>query len=196
MSYIRKSWQFLEKLASFSGTKAILHYISTENHHVSNNRKVILDVGCGKGGLMKSLLDADKQVATVSSTVGLDIFLPSLLTAKKVYDNVLRCDVRFLPFRDVSFDIVIASQIIEHLTKDDGLRLLTNLERVSKEMVIITVPVGYNSKQHLEDENPWQIHQSAWNPDEFKTRGYTVYGYAGARFLLGEKGEFKVKSKI
>jgi len=185
----------MEKHACFSGTNAILHYLSTDKHFVSDTPKVILDIGCGKGSLMKSLLDANKQIVT-SFTVGLDIFLPSLLIAKKVYDNVLRCDVKFLPFRKATFDIVISTQVIEHLTKDIGLRLLKDIERISKEMVILTIPVDYNEKQHLEDENPWQIHRSAWHPDEFKMCGFSVYGYAGPRFLLGEKCELKVKSKI
>jgi hypothetical protein len=99
-------------------------------------------------------------------------------------------------FRDASCDIVLASQIIEHLSKNDGLTLIKDLERISRGKIIITVPVGYNPKQHLEDDNPWQAHKSAWHPDEFKIRGFKVYGYDGARFLRGERGEFKIKSKM
>jgi hypothetical protein len=57
------------------------------------------------------------------------------------------------------------------LSKSDGLTLIKDLE------------------QHLEDNNPWQAHKSAWHPDEFKMRGFKVYCYDGARFLKGERGE-------
>jgi len=194
--YIRKLLQLLEKRTYLQAIDAILHYISTADNHVSSSSKILLDVGCGKGNLAKSLVNVDKPVLAVSYTLGIDIFLPSLLIAKKVYDDVLRCDIRFLPFRDASCDIVLASQIIEHLSKNDGLTLIKDLERISKGKIIITVPVGYNPKRHLEDDDPWQIHKSAWHPDEFKTRGFKVYGYAGARFLLGERGEFKIKSRM
>jgi len=44
-----------------------------------------------------------------------------------------------------------------------------------KEKNIITVPVSYNPKQRLEDDNPWQAHKSAWHPDEFKIRGLWLW---------------------
>jgi SAM-dependent methyltransferase len=191
---LRKSLKSFEEIERFTGTSAIAYGMLAERQSISSNPKVLLDIGCGKGNFMKAL-NEDMTEINFSSKIGVDVFLPSLLKAKKVYDNVVQADVRFLPFKDSSFDIVMANQIIEHLTKADGLQLLNDAERLSTEMLIITVPVGFNPKSHIEDDNPWQIHQSAWHPDEFKDRAFTVYGYAGARFLLAEKGEFKLKSK-
>jgi len=99
-------------------------------------------------------------------------------------------------FRDASCDIVLASQIIEHFSRSFINVKPSFFDRISRGKIIITVPVGYNPKQHLEDDNPWQAHKSAWHPDEFKIRGFKVYGYDGARFLRGERGEFKIKSKM
>jgi ubiquinone/menaquinone biosynthesis C-methylase UbiE len=195
---IRRFSQFLEKLTRLSGTTGILSNISpvAVKQNVSRSQKVILDVGCGKGEFTKSLFNLDKSSIIFPYTIGLDIFIPSLLIAKKICDDVVRCDIKFLPIRAESCNIVLASQVIEHLTKNEGLNLMKDLERVSKEAIIITVPVGQNSKQHLEDNNPWQTHRSAWYPDEFKARGFKVYGYAGARFLFRERGEYKLKSRI
>lgn len=187
----------MEKLICFSGKDSVVRHISSTHNHASSNAKVILDVGCGKGDFfLRTLLNVDTSLFKISYTVGSDIFLTYLFKAKAIYNDVLRCNVRFLPLRDASCDLVIASQIIEHLKKNDGLTLVKDLERISAEAIIITTPVCYNPKQHLEDNNPWQMHQSTWHPDEFKKRGFKVYGYAGARFLRGERGEFKIKSKI
>ena len=195
MLCVKKLLQLLEKQTYLLGTDAILHHISAADNHYSSS-SIFLDVGCGIGNFAKPLINENKSVFAVSYAIGVDIFLPSLLIAKKVYDDVVRCDIRFLPFRHASCDIVLVSQTIEHLEKNDGLSLIKDLEKISKSTLIITVPVGYNPKQHLEDDNPWQLHKSAWYPDEFKACGFKVYGYAGARFLFGERGEYKLKSRI
>lgn len=182
-------------LSFLSGNDLIVRHIHTAHTHASSSSKVILDVGCGKGDFMKSLLNLDNPLFTDSYTVGLDIFFPYLFSAKEVYNDVLRCDVRFLPFKEVSCDMIIATETIEHLEKKDGLTLMKEFERISRETIIITAPVGYNPKQNLEDDNPWQVHKSTWHPYEFKKRGFKVYGCNGAHFLRGERGEFKIKSK-
>lgn len=196
MLHMRELLKLLEELTCFYGIESILRHISTGYPPGSFSPKVILDVGCGEGDFMKSLLDATRPMLAVSHTVGLDVFSSCLLRAKEIYTDVIRCDVRFLPFKDASCDVVLASQIIEHLGKNDGLTLIEDLERISNGTVIITAPVGHNPKKHLENNNPWQAHRSTWYPDEFKTRGFSVSGFAGAHFLLGERSEFRIKSKI
>ena len=186
---LSKLLKLLEKRFFLSGDELLIH-------HASNSPKVTLDVGCGKGNLMRSLLNLNRPKFQDSNTVGLDIFLPYLLRARGIYNDVVQCDVRFLPIKDASCDIIIANQIIEHLKKNDGFKLIKALEKILRETIIITLPVSYNPKKHLEDDNPWQAHLSSWHPDEFKERGFKVYGYSGARFLRGERGLFKIKSKI
>jgi SAM-dependent methyltransferase len=193
---IRKFSRFIEKLIGISGTTAILSNVPISVTQNISRNQIFLDVGCGKGDLTRSIFSLNKPSPKVPYAIGLDIFIPSLLAAKRVYDNVLRCDIRFLPFRAESCDIVLASQVIEHLTKPDGVNLMKGLESVSKGTIIITVPVGHNPKEHIEDYNPWQTHRSAWYPDEFKRHGFRVYGYAGARFLFGERGKYMLKARI
>lgn len=182
------------QLTSLSSIDTILRFIySTDTHDPSP--KKILDVGCGKGDIVRSLQKPRKPPMVSFQTIGLDIYLPYLLKTKKEYNEAILCDARFLPLAIDSCDVVIASQIIEHLEKKEGLKLIADLERISKGIIAITVPVGYSQKQHLEDSNPWQQHKSGWHPDEFKTRGFIVSGHLGARFLRGERAEFKINSK-
>jgi len=53
----------------------------------------MLDVGCGDGTL--DLIWRKR----VEYAVGLDIYLPALKRAKRYHDDVVYCDIRFLPIR-------------------------------------------------------------------------------------------------
>jgi SAM-dependent methyltransferase len=49
-------------------------------------------------------------------------------------------DVRALPIDDRAFDVVIASQILEHIPFDDVPRALGELRRVARKRVVISIP--------------------------------------------------------
>jgi hypothetical protein len=68
--------------------------------------------------------------------------------------------------------------VIEHLKKEDGLKLIKQVEDIARRQVIIMCPLGYVPQGDL-DNNPWQIHRSAWFPADFNLLGYEVHGFAG-----------------
>jgi K+ transporter len=68
---------------------------------------------------------------------------------------------------------VIASEIIDHLPKEDGYKMMDEIERVSRKLVIITTPIGF-MKQEATEGNIHQEHQSGWHSTEFTKRGYSV----------------------
>ncbi len=76
--------------------------------------------------------------------VGIDIFKSYLDEAKGkgVYQELILGDVRHLPLKDKSFDVVICMEVLEHLEKVDGEKLLGELERVAKRQVLLSTPVG------------------------------------------------------
>lgn len=80
-----------------------------------NKSTVLLDVGCGSGGLLQA---AD---GSYGATIGVDIALRWLVIAKKRLDeagiqSTLICaDVENLPFKDKSFDQVVANDVLEHV---------------------------------------------------------------------------------
>ena len=156
---------------------------------MGRDSQTILDVGCGKGETMKLI----KGLGRFSS-VGVDIFLPWLRACRQeeVHDHYVLCDVRHLPFRQRSFDIVLAAEIIEHLDKEDGEQLLDALERLARRQVIITAPVGFNAYRDESDGNPYQEHRSVWEPHELKRRGYIVRGNG----LRGTRGQTTIEYRL
>jgi len=64
--------------------------------------------------------------------VGLDIWKDYLKHSRRhnVYDDYVLADASRLPFRDKSFDIILACEVIEHMPKSRGWSFLKELERV------------------------------------------------------------------
>jgi ubiquinone/menaquinone biosynthesis C-methylase UbiE len=147
--------------------------------------KTILDVGCGYGELMAYLNRDSKYEIT-----GIDLYERSLekAYATGAYAAVKKMDIRKPKFKENSFDIVICSMVIEHITRPEGLKLIKNLERIAKKQVVISTSVGYMPYDRLEghdDDNPYEVHKSGWSVNEMLKRGYRVYGQ-GADFVYGK----------
>lgn len=131
----------------------------------------ILDLGCGPGGRV-GLFDT-RRVECYA--VGVDIWLPYLQIQKslKAYDEFVLGDVRHLPFQKKSFDMVIGLELLEHLDKSDGTKLLAAMEGIARKKVVLSLPAGTHI-QDAYDNNPYQEHRSTWTPSELQHLGYKV----------------------
>jgi SAM-dependent methyltransferase len=136
----------------------------------------ICDLACGDGTLLQAVRKAMKNNRQVYS-VGLDIFAPYLRRAhaRSTHDDYILCDVKRLPLRCKSVDAVLASNVLEHLEKEQGWKLLKETERVAREKVLIVVPNGFQIRQAFAG-NVYEEHKSAWRPMEFERYGYGIRG--------------------
>jgi SAM-dependent methyltransferase len=143
------------------------------------NYSSILDIGCGDGYPIRVL----KQ-RIIGFTVGADIFLPNIKKCKgqELHDEYVLCDARFLPFRSLSFDVVICLEIIEHMPKEYGFAFIRTIEAIARREVIVATPVA-NSPGGHDKVNPYDLHKSIWVPEEFIEKGYVVRGVMGPLFL-------------
>lgn len=144
--------------------------------------KSLLDVGCGSSSSIKFF---SKKLYCV----GIDAFQPSIEKSKKekIHNRYYKMNILDIgkKFKTNSFDCVLASNIIEHLTKKDGLRFLKMIEDIAKKKVIVYTPNGFVPQEKYEN-NVWQIHKSGWNPDEMRKMGYKVTGFLGWKPLRKE----------
>lgn len=151
---------------------------------VDRSAKTILDLGCGQGKPMEMI----KLRMKVKFSVGVDLFKPYIDQArkKKIHNEYVIKDIRKVNFKNKSFDVVMASHVLEHMNEKDAWKVLENMERMAKKQVIIGTPIGAHYHP-AEDGNIWQLHKSFFAPDEFEKRGYKIKKY-GWKWLLGDKG--------
>lgn len=111
----------------------------------SGKRKLtFLDAGCGDG-TYELLLERDFDYL-----VGLDLTRSNLKIAKEYAKDrnkvdFILADAEHLPFRDLSVDIVLCSEVLEHLY--DPLQALSELLRIFRNTLLLTVPVETISKK-------------------------------------------------
>jgi ubiquinone/menaquinone biosynthesis C-methylase UbiE len=97
--------------------------------------KSVLDVGCGIGYLSGLLSDLGAEV------VGIDIEFSALAYSSKTVDGLFALALADkLPFKSSLFDIVILSDVIEHLVEPD--KTLVEIRRIGKPgaLVVISTP--------------------------------------------------------
>jgi len=124
----------------FSVTKYSVHTRLREFHlkRLLNNyrRGYLLDVGCGLGYLTEAL--GNRLVR-----VGIDLDMDSLKdNSKRGLNNMLQANAIKLPFKEESFDIIVCSELLEHLQEGMDKSALCEMARILKPggQLLITVP--------------------------------------------------------
>ena len=123
---------------------------------VDGRGKTVLEIGCNEGFLSKALIEdgcivtsadySDEQIAKAKEIFGID---------------AIKADINKIPFEDQSFDIACSGETLEHVFNPMG--ALTELFRVAREKVVITIPIG---EYWLgEPTHQWQIDGKIINHD-------------------------------
>lgn len=151
--------------------------------------QLVLDLGCGSESPLK-------KVKKHFFSEGFDLYKPSIAKSRKakIHDKYKVGDVKKIDsfYSPKSFDAVLALDLIEHLKKEEGLKLLKEMERIARKKVVFLTPNGF-IKQIPYEKNPYQVHHSGWRVKELRNRGYRVYGMRGLKFIRGEYATIKFK---
>ncbi len=111
---------------------------------IPSDTKSILDVGCGNGFFVNTLSNTFSN--RFNRVIGLD---PSKEALKYVKTEKTCGTITELPFENESFDLVTSLEVLEHLPHEDYNRGISELKRVSRKHIIITVPNNQDLKTSL-----------------------------------------------
>lgn len=77
-------------------------------------------------------------------------------------------------FPPYSVDTVYLIDVIEHLKKTEGRKLLKKTEAIARKQIVIFTPLGFAPQKHLDGKDEWgldggkmQEHRSGWEPEDF-----------------------------
>jgi ubiquinone/menaquinone biosynthesis C-methylase UbiE len=110
---------FLQRLWHRGKLNAVLSMIE-------NNPTNVLDVGCASGWFLSNL----KKKYPNSKCVGVDKYKDAIVYGNKKYKNLklVYADAHKLPFKSKTFDLVICTEVLEHV--EDPKTVVREIERV------------------------------------------------------------------
>ncbi len=148
----------------------------------------ILDVGCGLGiygALSRIYLEGDNLydrtnltwnkkenwAVRIDGVEGFDKYITDL--HRFIYNEIFVSNVKTIlcSFKDRSYDLVLAVDILEHLTKEDGAPFIKELLRIGKNIIVAT-PAEF--VEQAVPENPLENHLSFWNKEELEAFGFSI----------------------
>ncbi len=139
----------------------------------------VLDLGCG---IMQATTDivGVKENLKCKLIVGVELVSKYLDRIKDKYPTI-NTDVRNTNlFVDDSYDVVICTDVLEHLKLDDAIDLLKEMKRIARKKVVIYTPLLMESnEENVHDgwgmgENELQRHQCVVPHDALQDLGYEI----------------------
>lgn len=133
------------------------------NYRISSSNYKVLDLGCGKGTYGRLIEKPCYKVAVDA------VDYSQKYKLSRFYNEFHQMDIRNTQELKALgvFNIIIAGDVLEHMSFYDARKVLTAMKEMS-ELCIIAVP--YLSKQHLEG-NKWEEHiQSDLTPEIMQVR--------------------------
>lgn len=122
-----------------------------------NKDDTVLDIGCGI-----------KEYSYIGKTTTVDAW------DKLTPDYLLDVTKEPMPFKENSFDYILMIDFIEHLEKEDGIKLLESCKKIVKNKIFIFTPSYFvDNGVNVNDPNCWaygnkyDYHKSLWLLDDF-----------------------------
>lgn len=135
----------------------------------------VVELGAGIGEFLGTLKNKRR--------IAVELFLPYVQFMRERHPEleVVEADARrwIAEQPDSSIDTVMALNLIEHMSKEEGEELLRQCLRVASRRVIVYTPRGFQ-EQHPEEvlttfpENPLQEHVSGWVAEDLQAHGLAV----------------------
>lgn len=128
----------------------------------------VLDIGPGSGTYAR-LIKQQHGLALDAHWCGVEIWKPYIekYQLTDLYDTIINQDVRDLDWSQMGhFDVTIAGDVLEHMTKAEAETLVRCVLRHSRTL-IVSIPICHMPQDDHAYENPYEAHvKDDWSHDE------------------------------
>lgn len=151
--------------------------------------ETLVELGCMFGNILQ-------RFAHIPVRHGVDIYEPYLDHWEDAGATKEIADAREWAARQEagSWDAILMIDLIEHMPKDDGTRLIADAERIARKVIIIDTPDGYIEQEPHEKVhtlsitrpdypamlNPHEEHICGWTEDELTRFGFGIRRWVSA----------------
>lgn len=131
------------------------------------NPEKVMDIGVGEGTYSRLInKDTKKRQA---KWVGIEAWAPYIneFSLKDLYDNIIIGDAYYLDYSKIcgkGIDLVIAGDVLEHLTKTEARELISEFKKYSNH-IIISVPLLHLHQDSV-NGNWFERHLDHWSYEE------------------------------
>ncbi len=122
----------------FGGTRAVLLELAPLFAARRGGKISLLDAGTGAADIPIAARRLAGEHGVTLTAIGVDFAAPLAAAAADRLDQSLCADVRALPLRSRSVDVVVCSQLLHHFQEHRIGEVLRELNRVARERVIVS----------------------------------------------------------
>jgi 2-polyprenyl-3-methyl-5-hydroxy-6-metoxy-1,4-benzoquinol methylase len=145
-----------------SGKDQILEWFLKNEQNINT----VVDIGAGSGTYI-GLIKESNQCCNNANWIGIEAWQPYIqkFNLEDRYNKILNQDVRTIDWTQLGPDVVIAGDVLEHMSKQDAIVLVDQILKVSKTL-IISIPIRHMPQDAI-NGNPFEIHvKDDWSHDE------------------------------
>ncbi|MDO8657208.1 MAG: class I SAM-dependent methyltransferase [Candidatus Levybacteria bacterium] len=108
-----------------------------ESSNINKDNTKILDVGCAGGWFISSIFSHFPK----GKYYGIDVYKDAIIHAKKIYPHIsFSCaDGHDLPFQKETFDLVICTNVLEHVKSPE--RIMSEIKRVLTQSGLVIIGI-------------------------------------------------------
>jgi hypothetical protein len=175
-------------------TRLITNLEKADKLYKNYNIKTLLDLGSGSNPHreIRKSLGINQILVDIATTNDLETVIPlNIMDFSAITESLSKI------IGKQQVDCVVALHVVEHLEKNDSLRLINQMHTWANKLIIIETPNGF-VQQKGTSENPYQEHLCGYTVNELRKLGFKVTGTTGLKFLRNNhsKGSYKIKNTM
>jgi hypothetical protein len=161
-------------------------FIKVNNCVLSTNPDSILDLGIGYGMNGAGIRNWYSMGCYIT---GVEVFEQYRNAMWGCYDRVVIDDIINYLKVCSEYDMVIMTDVLEHFTKEDGVKVLDMISKAAIKNAVITTPAVWFEQGHVHG-NMYEEHKSIWTVDDLKSLGWGIvsdgYNEFGHQMIIAD----------